>query len=95
MIAQSVKWAKCVKRRQVNLLRISGHSPFVPEQHLMERLRCNACGAYFTVTLPEAVLADGDVGQKYGYSARALMGIHKYFAGLPYYRQGSLQQLLG
>ncbi|MFT6122236.1 MAG: hypothetical protein ACJASG_000759 [Oleiphilaceae bacterium] len=55
----------------------------------------NACGAYFTATLPEVVLADGEVGQKYGYSARALMAIHKYFAGLPYYRQGSLQQLLG
>ena len=86
---------KVYKAPPGNLLRISGHSPFVPEQHVMERLRCNACGAYFTATLPDAVLADGEVGQKYGYSARALMAIHKYFAGLPYYRQGSLQQLLG
>lgn len=86
---------KVYKAPPGNLLRISGHSPFVPEQHVMERLRCNACGAYFTASLPDAVLADGEVGQKYGYSARALMAIHKYFAGLPYYRQGSLQQLLG
>lgn len=86
---------KVYKAPPGNLLRISGHSPFVPEQHVMERLRCNACGAYYTATLPEAVLADGEIGQKYGYSARALMSIHKYFAGLPYYRQGSLQQLLG
>lgn len=86
---------KVYKAPPGNLLRISGHSPFVPEQHVMERLRCNTCGAYFTAALPDAVLADGEVGQKYGYSARALMAIHKYFAGLPYYRQGSLQQLLG
>ncbi|MCG6202990.1 IS66 family transposase, partial [Psychromonas antarctica] len=32
---------------------------------------------------------------KYGYSARALMAIYKYFAGLPFYRQGSIQKLLG
>lgn len=57
----------------------------------MERFRCNACGAYYTANLPEDVLADGEMGQEYGYSARALMAIHKYFAGLPYYRQGSLQ----
>ncbi|WP_244885028.1 IS66 family transposase [Glaciecola punicea] len=86
---------KVYKAPPSNLLRISGHSPFVPEQHVMEHLRCNACGAYFTATLPDNVLADGEVGQKYRYSARVLMAIHKYFAGLPYYRQGSLQQLLG
>jgi hypothetical protein len=34
--------------------------PFVPEQHVMERLRCNTCGAYFTAQMPEEVLADGD-----------------------------------
>lgn len=26
---------------------------------------------------------------------RALIAIYKYFAGLPFYRQGSIQQLLG
>lgn len=76
-------------------LRITGQSPFVPEQHIMERYRCNACGAYFTAPLPEEVLKDGNDNQKYGYSARALMAIHKYFAGLPFYRQGSIQKLLG
>ena len=78
-----------------SLLRITGQSPFIPEQHVMERLRCNACGAYATAPLPEEVLNDGDSNQKYGYSARSLMAIHKYFAGLPFYRQGSIQKLLG
>jgi transposase len=80
---------KVYKAPPGDLLHISGHSPFVPEQHVMERLRFNACGAYFTATLPETVLADGEVCQKYGYSACALMAIHKYFPSLPYYRQGS------
>jgi hypothetical protein len=38
----------------------NAQSPFVPEQHVMERLRCNTCGAYFTAQMPEEVLADGD-----------------------------------
>jgi hypothetical protein len=43
----------------------------------MERLRCNTCGAYFTADLPDEVKADGDVNQKYGYSARSIMAIAK------------------
>ena len=86
---------KVYKVEPGSLLRITGQSPFTPEQHIMERLRCNTCGAYFTANLPEAVLNDGDNKQKYGYSARSLMSIYKYFAGLPFYRQGSIQKLLG
>jgi hypothetical protein len=78
-----------------SFLRITGHSPFTPEQHVMERFRCNACGAYTTAPLPGDVINDGDSHQKYGYSARALMAIYKYFAGLPFYRQCSIQKLLG
>ena len=61
----------------------------------MERNRCNTCGAYFTAQLPQDVLKDGSGTQKYGYSARSLMAIYKYFAGLPFYRQSSIQKLLG
>jgi hypothetical protein len=86
---------KVYKTEPGNFLRISGQSPFVPEQHVMSRFRCNACGVYTTAPLPENVVADGDAGQKYGYSARALMAIYKYFAGLPFYRQCSIQKLLG
>ena len=86
---------KLYKYEPATLLRISGQSPFTPVQHVMERLRCNTCGAYFTAPQPEDVLADGEASQKYGYSARSLMGISKYYAGSPFYRQGSLQDLLG
>ena len=86
---------KVYKVEPGNFLRITGQSPFTPEQHVMEKLRCNTCGAYFTAPLPEDVLKDGTETQKYGYSARSLMAIYKYFAGLPFYRQGSIGKLLG
>ncbi len=86
---------KVYKTEPGSLLRITGQSPFKPEQHVMERLRCNTCGAYFTASLPDEVLTDGLSNQKYGYSARSLMAIYKYFAGLPFYRQSSIQKLLG
>jgi transposase len=86
---------KVYKVEPGNFLRITGQSPFEPTQHVLERLRCNTCGAYFTASLPEEVLKDGHASQKYGYTARSLMSIHKYFAGLPFYRQGNIQKLLG
>ena len=78
-----------------SFLRIEGQSPFAPVLYLSERLRCNTCGEFFTAELPAQALRDGARGQKYGFSARALMAILKYFAGTPFYRQGSVQQLLG
>ena len=78
-----------------SLIRISGESPLKVTQHLLERLRCNTCGVYFTADLPAEVKTDGPSEQTYGYSARAVMALHKYYAGLPFYRQHTLQQLFG
>jgi hypothetical protein len=86
---------KLYKFEPARLLRISGSSPLTAVQHICERLRCNACGEYFTAPLPDDVKADGEPQQKYGHSARSVMAIHKYFGGSPFYRQGSLQQLFG
>lgn len=86
---------KLYKYEPAQLLRITGHTPYTPELHLSERLRCNACGMFFTAPLSEEVLADGEPDQKYGYSARSLMALNKYFAGAPFYRQESLQEILG
>ncbi len=77
------------------LLRISGQNPYQAERHIMERLRCNACGAYFTAPLPEAVAKDGEANQKYGATARSLMVLNKYYMGQPFYRQENLSQMLG
>lgn len=75
--------------------RIHGQSPLVCTQHILERLRCNTCGAYFTASMPKEVLEDGEAQQTYGYSARSMMAIYKYYAGNPFYRQQTLQQLFG
>lgn len=77
------------------MLRITGHSPYEVKRHIMERLRCNACGIYFTAPLPDDVKKDGTSNQRYGYSARSLMAINKYYMGQPFYRQATLQQILG
>ena len=86
---------KLYKTDPATFLRITGQSPLKPTQHVMERLRCNACGAYFTAEVSADVTDDGECHQKYGYSARALMAISKYYAGSPLFRQGSMQGLLG
>ena len=49
---------KLYKTEPGSFLRITGQSPFTPEQHVMERIRCNTCGAYFTAPLPQDVLED-------------------------------------
>ena len=77
------------------LLRIVGHAPLSRERHICDRLRCNGCGEIFSAELPEHVKVDGRVGQQYGYSARSVMAIYKYFAGNPFYRQQSVNALLG
>ena len=86
---------KLYKTDPATFLRITGQSPLSPTQHVMERLRCNTCGAYFTADVSAEVTQDGQLHQKYGYSARALMAISKYYAGSPLFRQGSMQDLLG
>lgn len=75
-------------------IRISAHSPYEVTKHVLERLRCNHCGEYYTATLTGPAAQDGPIEQKYGYSARALMAINKYHMGAPFNRQTGLQELL-
>lgn len=77
------------------LLRVTGHAPFEATQHVVEQLRCNACQALYKAALPQEVLDDGDENQQYGYSARALMAINKFYTGTPYYHQENLTDLFG
>lgn len=77
------------------LIRIVGNEPLSSERHLSEQLRCSSCGEIFTASLPAHVKADGRAGQKYGYSARALLALFRFFAGLPYNRQQTVHNLLG
>jgi transposase len=86
---------KVYKYTPASLLRITGHSAYSAQKHVIEQLRCNACGEVFSANLPESVKSDAHVDQQYGYSARAMIGINKYFGGSPFYRQESLQTLFG
>lgn len=76
-------------------IRIEGQSPFQATQHIQEQLKCTACGVVITAPLPCDVEADGDQNQKYGYSARTMMALDKYFGGTPFNRKESLQHLIG
>ena len=89
------KSGKLYKFDPSEFLRISGHAPFKATLYVKTRLRCNACQYVVSAKLPKEAAIDGEGSQRYGYSARALMAIHKYASGLPFYRQESLQSMLG
>ncbi len=86
---------KLYKHAPCTLLRVTGHAPFEATQHVSEQYRCNACQQIFSAPLPAEVLKDGDPQQKYGFSARALMALSKFYSGLPYYHQSNLSSILG
>ena len=86
---------KLYKFDPANLLRITGHARYEATHHIVEQLRCNACQLVYKAPLPEAVLEDGDANQKYGYSARTLMVIDKFYTGTPYYHQSNLADVFG
>lgn len=86
---------KLYKFDPATLLRVTGHARYEATRHVVEQMRCNACQEVYKAPLPEAVLEDGNVDQKYGYSARSLMVIDKCYSGLPYYHQGNLAGIFG
>lgn len=83
------------KHEPASFIRIVGQPPLQSENHILGQLRCHLCGQVFTADLPAEVARDGNRYQKYGYSARTIMAINKCYMGNPYYRQESLQSLLG
>lgn len=86
---------KLYKFDPATLLRITGHARYEATRHVVEQLRCNACQMIYKAPLPQVVLDDGDANQKYGYSARSLMVIDKFYTGTPYYHQSNLADIFG
>ena len=86
---------KLYKYTPAVLLRVTGNAPLSCHKHVAEQYRCNGCGEIYTAKLPEHVTADGPRDQQYGYSARSVLCIGKYFAGSPFYRQEHINGLLG
>jgi len=83
------------KTEPASFIRITGQAPLSAEKHIMEQLRCNLCGLLFTAPLDAEILQDGARQQKYGYSARTIMAVSKFYMGNPYYRQENLQSFMG
>ena len=86
---------KLYKFEPGKLLRITGHARYEATQHIVEQMRCNACWHVEKAPLPESVLEDGDANQMYGYSARSLMVLDKFYSGLPYNHQENLADIFG
>jgi transposase len=71
-------------------LRIDGNALLSAIRYEVEKLRCSACGAVFTATLPV------DAGtEKYSPRARAVLVLGRYYLGLPFYRVEGYQAMLG
>lgn len=86
----------CLKGRLFNLspgsvIRIVGQPWLQVEIYRPERLRCSVCGKTFTATLPQEVM----VGSRADSTAKAIVSLLKYRGGIPFYRQGHIQDVLG
>ncbi|MCB1113074.1 MAG: IS66 family transposase [Chlamydiia bacterium] len=74
-----------------SVIRIKGQPWLQVEIYKPERLRCSLCGKVFTATLPlEKVF-----GSRADSTAKAIVSLLKYRGGVPFYRQGQLQEALG
>jgi transposase len=72
------------------IVHVRGTAPMPATIYELEKLRCNLCGAIFTAKAPEQVRKE-----KYDETAKAMMALLKYGAGMPFYRIEKLQQNLG
>lgn len=73
------------------VIRITGQPWLQVEIYRSERFRCALCGKTFTATLPEDVVN----GSRSDSSAKAIVSLLKYRGGVPFYRQGQMQEILG
>jgi transposase len=86
----------CLKGKLFNLspgsvIRIVGQPWLQIEIYRPERLRCSVCGKIFTAALPQEVMA----GSRADGTAKAVVSLLKYRGGIPFYRQGQIQDILG
>jgi len=73
------------------VLRIVGQPWLQMEIYRPERLRCSVCGEVFTAGLPPEVMTESRATS----SAKAIVSLLKYRGGVPFYRQGQIQEILG
>jgi transposase len=73
------------------VLRIIGQPWLQMEIYRPQRLRCPVCGQIFTAGLPKEVMTQSRADN----GAKAVVSLLKYRGGVPFYRQGQIQSLLG
>jgi transposase len=73
-----------------SVIRITGQAMAVATRYVLEKLRCGLCGSVFTASLP---LEAGE--EKYDVQIKSLLGIYKYYIGMPFYRLENMQKMLG
>lgn len=74
-----------------SVIRIKGQPWLQVEIYKPERLRCALCGKVFTAALP----LEGVLGTRADSTAKAIVSLLKYRGGVPFYRQGQIQEALG
>ena len=90
------KCPSCQMGRLFNLspgavVRIVGQPWLQVEIYKPERLRCSSCGQVFTANLPVEVMTESRADAE----AKAIVSLLKYRGGVPFYRQGQIQDILG
>ena len=71
------------------VLRLRGQPPIAATIHQPEQLRCSACQALFTASLPS------DAGsERAEASAKAMVALLRYGGGVPFYRLDKLQEMM-
>jgi transposase len=86
----------CGKGKLFNLspgsvIHIKGQPWLKVEIYKPERLRCPVCGSIFTATLPSEIITESRADE----TAKAIVSLLKYRGGVPFYRQGQIQEMLG
>ena len=73
-----------------SIIRVIGGKMAEAKHYVLEKLRCNLCGALFSAELPTDAGPD-----KYDARFKSTLAVHKYFLGLPFYRMERMQSYLG
>lgn len=72
------------------LICLKGQALASATRYLLEKLRCALCGQVFTANLKPGICR-----HKYDASLKAHLAVAKNYAGLPFYRIQTLQQMVG
>jgi transposase len=73
------------------VINITGSPIASAKKYLIEKLRCALCGTRYAATPPE----DMDPKRRYDEKFAAMLMINKYFMAVPFFRQQTLQEMLG